>query len=115
MKFLTDEDLRGQITEGILARLPELDLVRVQDVGLRSANDALVLEFAASENRILISQDVRTMIVHAKARLLAGKPMPGLLLIPDSIPIGIAIESVITVAECSLEGEWDGKIQYLPL
>ena len=33
-RFLTDEDFDNRILRGLIRRLPELDVVRVQDVGL---------------------------------------------------------------------------------
>ncbi len=38
-RFLTDEDFDGRLTSALLARLPGLDLVRVQDVGLMHTLD----------------------------------------------------------------------------
>jgi len=35
ISFLADEDFDGRIVRGIERRLPNLDIVRVQDVGLR--------------------------------------------------------------------------------
>ena len=55
------------------------------------------------------------MRTHATARLLAGKPMPGLILIRQSVPIGRAVEEIVMVATCSRDDEWNGLIQYLPL
>jgi hypothetical protein len=34
MRLLSDENFNGAILRGLIRRLPELDLVRVQDVGL---------------------------------------------------------------------------------
>ena|GEM_PF-3786821 len=34
MRLLTDENFNGAILRGLVRRLPELDIVRVQDVGL---------------------------------------------------------------------------------
>jgi hypothetical protein len=31
------------------------------------------------------------------------------------VPIGVAIEEIILLAECSLEHEWEGQVRYLPL
>jgi hypothetical protein len=31
------------------------------------------------------------------------------------LPIGRAIEEILLLAECSLEGEWEGQVRYLPL
>jgi hypothetical protein len=31
------------------------------------------------------------------------------------LPIGRAIEEILLLAECRLEGEWEGQVRYLPL
>ena len=41
--FLTDEDFDGRLTSALLARVPGLDLVRVQDVGLMHTLDPAIL------------------------------------------------------------------------
>jgi len=38
-RFLSDENFNGDIVRGLLLREPNLDLLRVQDVGLRNAED----------------------------------------------------------------------------
>lgn len=115
IRFLTDEDFNRFILAGVRRRLPELDIVRVQDCGLRSFRDPLVLDFAANENRIVLSHDVTTMENYAKARIVVEKPMPGLFLIAQDFPIGRAIEEIVTIAECSPASEWKNQIIRLPL
>jgi predicted nuclease of predicted toxin-antitoxin system len=114
-KFLTDEDFRTGILNGLRRRLPDLDIVRVQDVGLRTFRDEIVLEFAASEGRIVISHDLRTMKSHALARVTAGQPMPGVLLIPQRFPIGRAIDELMIIIGGSTPSEWEHIVQFLPL
>lgn len=87
IRFLTDEDFRSGIFRGIRRRIPSLDIIRVQDAGLRTLRDHTILEFAAAENRIVLSHDLSTMETNAAARILAGKPMPGLLLLRQNFPI----------------------------
>ena len=41
--------------------------------------------------------------------------MPGVFEVNRSVPIGRAIEDILLLAECSLDGEWDGQVRYLPL
>jgi hypothetical protein len=115
IRFLTDEDFNSGIFDGLKRRLPTLDIVRVQDVGLRTFRDAVILEFAASENRIVLSHDVSTMESHARARILAGKSMPGLFLIQQVLPIGQAIDAIEVIALCSRDDEWQNRIEHLPL
>jgi len=55
VKLLADENLHRAIVRSLLRRLPSLDVVRVQDVGLSGADDATVLAWAASEGRIVLT------------------------------------------------------------
>ncbi len=115
IRFITDEDFDNDILRGVVLRLPGLDTVRVQDVGLLGKDDSIVLEWAARETRVLLTHDVRTMKHHAYARLTAGLSMPGVFVVPQSLPIAQAIEEVLLLAECSVDGEWEGQVRFLPL
>ncbi len=41
--------------------------------------------------------------------------MPGVFEVSRDVPIGIAIEDIILLAECSMDDEWEGQVRYLPL
>ncbi len=58
MKFLADENFDNTIIRGLLRRQADIDIVRVQDVGLSGKDDPAVLEWAAQELRILLTHDV---------------------------------------------------------
>ena len=64
---------------------------------------------------MLLTHDVTTMRSSAEARGAAGEPMPGVFEVSQYLPIGQAIEEILLVAACSLEGEWEGQIRFLPL
>ncbi len=115
VRFAADENLNNHIVNGLLVRNPVVDIVRVQEVGLAGADDPSVLDWAAGEDRILLSHDVTTMPGYASNRLEAGQPMPGLFLIPQSLRIGEVLENLLLIAEGSQDNEWDGQIRYLPL
>jgi hypothetical protein len=70
---------------------------------------------AANEGRVLVTHDVATITSHAYDRVLKALPMPGVFEVSPSVPIGVAIDDLLLLVECSDEGEWEGKIQYLPL
>jgi predicted nuclease of predicted toxin-antitoxin system len=57
LRLLSDENLNGDIVRGLLLRRPDLDLSRVQDVGLEEADDPTILEWAAVNNRIVLTHD----------------------------------------------------------
>jgi hypothetical protein len=115
IRFLSDEDFNRRILRGLRRRLPALDIVRVQDVGLITRPDPEVLEWAAKENRVLLTHDVTTMSKHAFDRVNDGLPMPGVIEISQETPIGEAIEELILIVECSLENEWHNQVIFLPL
>lgn len=115
MKFLADENFDNTIVRGLMRRKPDIDIVRVQDVGLSGEDDPIVLEWAAQENRILLTHDVATITRYAYERMAAGKPMSGVVEVTFDAPIGSVIDDILILLECSLEGELAGQIQYLPL
>jgi hypothetical protein len=41
--------------------------------------------------------------------------MPGVFEVSRDVPLRTAIEDILLLAECSLEGEWEGQVRYLPL
>ena len=115
LRLAADENLNNAIVRGLLRRRPDLDIVRVQDADLSGADDPTVLEWAAQEMRVLLSHDVSTITKHAYERVRAAQPMPGVIEIGETVPIGQAIEDILLLAECSLDDEWEGQVHYLPL
>ena len=47
-RFLTDEDFDGDILDGLVRRMPDLDIVRAQDVGLAGQEDPVILAWAGA-------------------------------------------------------------------
>lgn len=114
MKFLADENFDNTIIRGLLRRKPNVDVVRVRDVGLSGEDDPLVLDWAATENRILLSHDVATITRYAYERVAESQPMRGVIEVTFDAPIGRVIEDLLLILACSLEGELEGQIYYLP-
>jgi len=115
LRFLADENFNNQIVRGIFRRNSNVDIVHVQDVDLSEADDPTVLEWAAEQRRVVLTHDVATMTDFAYKRVKAGLSMPGLFEVSRRVPVGLAIEEILLLAECSLEGEWDGQVRFLPL
>jgi len=115
LRLAADENFNNDIVRGIIRRNPTIDIVRVQDASLSGADDPTVLGWAAQTQRVLLTHDVETITLYAYERVRAGQPMPGVFEVSRSIPIGQAIEDIMLIAECSLEGEWEGQVRYLPL
>ena len=116
MLFLVaDENFNNTIVRGLLRVKPTLDIVRVQDEGLSSADDPTVLEWAAKEDRVLLTHDVATITKYAYERINLGMYMPGVIEVNRKVPIGTAINEILYIAEVCQHGELKGQIIYLPL
>jgi len=61
MKLLSDENFHGDIVRGLFLREPNLDLVRIQDIGLRAVDDPSILDWAAANDRIVLTHDRATI------------------------------------------------------
>ncbi len=92
-----------------------MDIVRVQDAGLSGADDPTVLEWAAREQRVLLTHDVSTITRYAYERVRQELAMPCVFEIPRGLAIIDAIEDLLLLAEYSQTGEWESQVQYLPL
>ena len=113
--FAADEDLDGHVVRGVRRYLPSVDIVRAQDAGLRGAADRRVLEWAAEAGRVLISHDASTMTAEAYARIARGDSLPGVIIVPQWLPIGEVVADLVLIAECSDPRDWLDQVRFLPL
>jgi hypothetical protein len=115
LRLAADENFNADIVRGLLRRLPDLDIARVQDAGLSGADDPAILEWAAREGRIVLTHDISTLVTIAFERVAIGRPMPGVFAARSRGPIGSTIEDLLLLAECSVSDEWEGQVCFLPL
>ncbi len=64
LRFVAGENFNNNIVRALRRRKADLDIVRVQDVGLSGADDPTVLEWAAQEGRVLLTHDVAAMTAY---------------------------------------------------
>jgi len=115
IRLLTDENVDDKIMRGLSRRLPQLDFVSVRDVGLAGSPDPVLLKWAANEQRIILTHDLKTMVRDANQLVAQGEPMAGLIFVPDQLEIGRAINDLVMVLGIYTESEMRDRIQYLPL
>jgi predicted nuclease of predicted toxin-antitoxin system len=115
IRLLADENFTHAIFRGLRETSPNLDIVRVQDVGLTNTDDPVILAWAAQEQRLVLTHDANTMTDFAYERVRAGQGMPGVIEISLKVPIGKAIEDILILDGCTEEGELEGQVIYLPL
>ena len=115
LPLAADESLHGHIVRGLRRRDPNIDLVLVEEAGLRGSTDPVVLEWAAREGRVLVTQDEQTMIGFAWDRVKAGLPMPGLIVRGKGVSIRQAIDDLLLIANCGMAEDVKDQVQHLPL
>jgi hypothetical protein len=99
--------------KGICGRQPDLDFLSGRIIP-DGTPDLAVLERAANDDRVLVSHDRKTM-PRAFRELVAVRYSPGLVLIPQALPIGAAIEELEILWLCTKEQDLANRIIYLPL
>jgi predicted nuclease of predicted toxin-antitoxin system len=114
VRFLADDDLDADIVAGLRSREPAIEIVDVKTAGLRGTTDPVLLEIAAEQERIVVTHDRRTMVSHVRERIAAGKPNPGVFIVPQRVNIGDIVETLILVWTASRAEEWRDQVLYLP-
>lgn len=115
MRFLADENFNRKLLTGLKQVLPDLDIIRIQETHLVGASDPVVLEWAAQEDRILLTHDVQTIVGFAYERVRADLPMPGVIEVKTSSSIGTTIEELAIMIAASKAGEFENQVKYIPI
>jgi predicted nuclease of predicted toxin-antitoxin system len=114
-RYLADHDLSDILVRGVLRKEPAIEFVRAREVELQEASDNDVLAFAAQNRLIVVSHDMNTMAKTGFARLRAGEPLAGLLLVSQDAQIRNSIEELILIWAVSEAEEWENQVRFLPL
>ena len=114
IRFLADADLSHDVVKGVLRREPRIDFRTGAGGELRGLSDPEVLALAASEGRILVSHDRKTM-PRAFAAFVMATPSPGVFIISQKVDPLAAIEALLLVWSASEADEWSNRICTLPL
>jgi len=113
IRFQADYDFNKKIVRALRNRYPSMNFQGGHEAGFEGLPDEQVLELAARDGRILVSHDVGTMPVHF-ANFISNQDSPGLILIPQELPIRIAIEELALIWGASEAEEYVNLITWLP-
>jgi len=114
LRLLADENFTHDVVRGLIRHPDQFDIVVTPDEML-GADDPTILEWAAQENRIVLTHDVNTMTGFAWARVTTGKPMPGLFVVSNSAKAGAIIDDLLMIEACSQPGEYANRVEFLPM
>ena len=115
LRFLADEHVPTALVRGLVAREPGLDVVRVQDVGLRTRDDHTLLDWAAQHGRVILSEDRRMLAGFTNARIVNGQPFGGLVVYDAGTPTERLIEDILIVAGACSPDDMATRVFYVPL
>lgn len=115
MRFASDENFDGRILRGLIARMPELDILRVQDTIMYQKPDTELLAWLADENRILLTHDINTMPGFVYERVRQGLLVPGVIIVQEYAPIGPTIEDLQILMGASAPIEFENQVRFVPI
>lgn len=114
IRFQADADLNQVIVQAMIRQVPNIDFQTATRAGLAGLDDPEVLALAASEGRVLVSHDRKTMPFHFAA-FVEEQTSAGIIVLPQSLPIAQAVEDLILVWSATEAEEWEDRIGYLPI
>lgn len=112
--FLADADFNEDVVKGVLRREPTIDFRGAASAGLRGRTDLEVLAIAASEGRVLVTHDRKTMPL-SFGQFILKTISPGVFVIAQKTDLLAAIEDLVLVWAASEAEEWINRICTLPL
>lgn len=90
-----------------------IEFITLNDAGLRTMPDAHILEWAATHQYVVVSQDYATMNVEADAQIARGLPIAGVILLPKGVDIGTAARHLHTLAAAGERGDLANMVMYV--
>jgi hypothetical protein len=112
IRFQADANLDPDIGLGLLRRDPSLEYRSASGVIPDGMPDPDVLHLAATDGRVLVTNDLR-MPSHF-ARFLAARNSPGLLLVPPRMSIGETIEGLFICWLSWTSEDMHNQVRWLP-
>ena len=115
-RLLADADLNLAIVAGVVRRNAEIDFKRAEAVPLEGLEDLAVLAIAAQGQRVLVSHDVSTMPGHLREFVgeRSSPGVPGVIVIPQELSIGRAIEDVLLICEVCDSQDLENRVCLVP-
>ena len=115
IRFQADNDLKRIIVDATLRRESRIDFQTALAARLNDLDDEAVLRLAASQSRILVSHDKRTMPAALVSFVASGGTSPGVLLvIPQNAPIRDVVEALILIWADDRSNDWRNLVAKIP-
>lgn len=114
LRLQADADLNQRIVAGMQRVEPAIEFQSAGPAALEGKADPVVLGIAAAAGRVLVTHDQKTMPRHF-ATFIAEHSSPGVIIVPQNMPIGQAVQELYLAWMASDAEEWVNSIRRLPL
>lgn len=114
IKFQADADLNQAIVTGVLRQRPDISFQTANEAKLEGLKDSAVLSLSAIQQRILVTQDRRTMPTEF-ADFIADTQSPGVIIVSRKTALKVVIEDLILIWATTTADEWLNRIAKIPL
>jgi hypothetical protein len=118
--YVFDENLPGRLDRAVRRHnargLYVIDSVRVGEPSdlPRGSMDPTILLWFERENRVLVTEDKRTMPHHVAVHLAGGRHTPGVFMIRRAARMPEIVEYLALAAHASDPQDWLDQILYVP-
>jgi predicted nuclease of predicted toxin-antitoxin system len=106
VRYYLDEHVANAVARGLRAR--GTDVITVAEAGLRGRSDEEQLAWARGQGRVLFSQDVDFLRLHAQ-----GRPHAGIVHAPPNATIGRIVRSLLLVRDALSAEEMENRVEFL--
>jgi hypothetical protein len=114
IRFQADADFNETILLAAVRREPSLDFQTASVGGIIGFADPEVLARAASEGRVLVTHDLRTMPRHF-AEFTAHNVSAGVIIVPQSMASQNVVDDLLLIHAVTEPGEWVDRLAFLPV
>jgi hypothetical protein len=115
LPLFIDHNFDHDILQGLYRRIPELNAITASEMELSEAPDPVILAWAAENQRVIVTHDVHTMPNHVAERIASGESIAGVLIVPQLMQIGRAIDDLELIVAFTELNEWKDVVRHLPL
>jgi hypothetical protein len=117
LHYLFDECFSSDLANELRQKAPgfEVDYVGKGGVLPKSTPDADVLVWCEENDRVLVTNNRRTMPVELANHLAMGRHVPGIFQVPAEWSVDDMFSELILIAGTAMPGEYADHIRYLPI
>lgn len=115
--FLIDENLPPALAMQMRQREPYIQVLAIGQPGapVKGTADRPLLRWVEENGYLLVTNNRSSMPGHLRDHLTTGRHVPGILITPFALDIGLVVEELLLIWGASLPDEYQDRIVYMPI